>query len=321
MSANVTKKTQYVELPVTSILEVEGFNMRSEGFEAASGDEKHGFADLVQSIKDRGQDDPIEVVPLDGDNKGKYAVVSGTRRFRAILKLISEGITMPPVKALVLTDRDQSSLYERNLVENLAREDVTAADTAFALGRLKSSRKQDGTFKSDLDLAVRAGIPQSYCSKLLTIAERLHPEVFKFWRAAKNPLPYNTVYEIAKLPPDKHKEEYEKKQDQKASSKGKPGPKDPLDKAKGRLKKLADDLFLLATLGAINCDRLDMSEIILDVCPDLEDQKGKKGKKIVDAAVKFFNDHWAELLARDGVSNEEEEEEDEAPARGRKRSN
>lgn len=325
MTAQTAKnKTAYIELPLTSIIEVEGFNMRTDGYEVGSGDEKPGsFAELVASIKDRGQDDPVEVIPLDGEHKGKYGLVSGSRRLRAIAKLVSEGITMAPVKAIVLSDRDQSSLFERNLVENIGREDVTAADTSFALGRLKGSRKEDGTFTTDTALFARAAIPQGYGSKLLTIFDRLHPEVFKFWRVAKSPLPYNTVYEIAKMPPDQHKAAYEKAQEQKAGNKGKPGPKDPLEKAKGRLKKLADDLYLLASLGAINVDKLVIADIILDVCPHLEEMTGKKGKKVVDAACKFFKDRWVELQTRadaNGGTDEDDEDEDEAP-KGRNKRN
>ncbi len=299
--------------------------MRSDGYEAGSGGEDHEFIDLVNSIKERGQDDPVEVVPLDGENKGKYALVSGSRRLRAIAKLVSEGITMAPVKALVLADRDQSSLFERNLVENIGREDVSAADTSFALGRLKGSRKEDGTFTTDSALFARGAIPQGYGSKLLTIFDRLHPDVFKFWRIAKSPLPYNSVYEIAKMPPDQHKAAYEKMQEQKAGTKGKPGPKDPLEKAKAQLRKLADQLYLLASLGAISVDKLKIEDIILDVCPHLEEQKGKKGKKVVDAACKSFKDRWSELQTRadaDGGTDDDDDDDDDAPkGRSGKRSN
>ena len=79
--------------------------------------------ELAESIRVHGVLQPIVVTP---DNKGKYVIVAGERRYRAATKAGLEKIP-----ALVRTLSDQHKL-ELSLIENIQRQNLNAIETATA---------------------------------------------------------------------------------------------------------------------------------------------------------------------------------------------
>lgn len=84
--------------------------------------------ELAESIRIHGVLQPIVVTP---NNKGKYVIVAGERRFKAAARA---GLAKIP--ALVRTLSDQHKL-ELSLIENIQRRDLNAIETATAYLKLR----------------------------------------------------------------------------------------------------------------------------------------------------------------------------------------
>ena len=84
--------------------------------------------ELAESVRVHGVLQPIVVTP---DNKGKYIIVAGERRYRAAVKAELEKIP-----ALVRTLSDQHKL-ELSLIENIQRQNLNAIETATAYLKLR----------------------------------------------------------------------------------------------------------------------------------------------------------------------------------------
>jgi ParB family transcriptional regulator, chromosome partitioning protein len=90
--------------------------------------------ELAASIKANGVIEPIIVRPLPAGTAGdaRYEIVAGERRWRAA---ILAGLTDIPTIVRQISDREAVALA---LIENIQREDLTAAEEARALKRLIS---------------------------------------------------------------------------------------------------------------------------------------------------------------------------------------
>ena len=87
--------------------------------------------ELAESIRVHGVLQPIVVTP---DNKGKYVIVAGERRYRAATKAGLEKIP-----ALVRTLSDQHKL-ELSLIENIQRQNLNAIETSAVSNTLRLLR-------------------------------------------------------------------------------------------------------------------------------------------------------------------------------------
>lgn len=83
---------------------------------------------LAQSIREQGILQPLVVIP----HNGKYHIVCGERRFRAV----KEHTDLKEVPCVVRTDLDDKNSLEVSLTENLQREDLSPMDTAHAYNEL-----------------------------------------------------------------------------------------------------------------------------------------------------------------------------------------
>lgn len=101
-------------------------NVRSE-IDPASIDE------MAETIKERGQLQPITVAPKDAD--GRYRIMFGERRWRACQKL---GV---PVRAIVNKTDDIEQVRIDQFIENDQREDLSTADMIrFVAGQIAKGR-------------------------------------------------------------------------------------------------------------------------------------------------------------------------------------
>ena len=121
------RSSKLIEIPLEKIERDEG-QPRREFDEGA-------LEELAKSIKENGVLQPIVVT----EEKGKYRIVAGERRFRAAKKAELE--TIP---AIVRT-LDAQKRLEVSIIENAQREDLNAIELATAYAKLKSQFSLDDT--------------------------------------------------------------------------------------------------------------------------------------------------------------------------------
>lgn len=168
--------------------------------------EENEFHGLVASLKSVGQDTPIDVI----EKGGKFFVVTGFRRTRALTLLAEEaGNKDATIKAVV----KNLSPYEArilNIRENTARQRLTAPDTARALVTARDLALKEKKEFTQEQLAAALGIGKAYASKLFKIQDQVTPKVLKQWHEGQVVVGVNQMEAIAKLGPEKAKEQEEK---------------------------------------------------------------------------------------------------------------
>ena len=138
----------------------------------ASTDE--AFATLKKDIRERGQLDPIRVLPVSGETQIDYEIVYGHRRHAACLELDREIPSGFPILALLDAEAaDARQHVLRMHSENYARSDLSP----FEYGRMYASWLQAKCFRNQEDIAVAIGLDQSMVSTYIRIA-RLPSPVF-----------------------------------------------------------------------------------------------------------------------------------------------
>ena len=109
-----------MRLPLTDI--VVKSNVRKHFNEAS-------IKELADSMLSLGQQSPI-TVKRDPDNKGKWIIVTGERRYRA-MQLLGEG-------TILAREDDGENTTAKQIVENIQREDMNILDIGQALHELKT---------------------------------------------------------------------------------------------------------------------------------------------------------------------------------------
>jgi ParB/RepB/Spo0J family partition protein len=141
--------------------------------------------ELASSIKDKGLIQPIAVVK---DGAGKYMIVSGERRYRAITLLAHKTIKAHILKA---TSKD---IEELTLIENIQRDDLTDLEVAKYISMLWSS----GQYAKKQDLAKAIGKSASYISKAFSCL-KLQPQIIEDLEENKNDVPLSVLEEISRV--------------------------------------------------------------------------------------------------------------------------
>lgn len=90
MELNATKRTDLFLIDPCNIVVMDGFNVRRD----------FDLNELKEQIKANGVLNPVTVIPFKEDGVEKYKLVDGERRYRATMLAISEGATIPFIKAL-----------------------------------------------------------------------------------------------------------------------------------------------------------------------------------------------------------------------------
>lgn len=108
---NKTTKTDIYKIDPRSIVVVDGFNSRID-----FGD----IDELAEQIKAQGVLNPITVIPFkDEDGTEKYRLVDGERRFRAVSKLLADGVDIPRVPALFASkSSDEVNMLMQQIMRN-----------------------------------------------------------------------------------------------------------------------------------------------------------------------------------------------------------
>ena len=120
------------------------------------------------------------------EEEGKYFIVCGERRFRALQRLQKRQSMIPvgdgkllvaddfPVESLCIDGKSRVAISIANLAENTARDRVPPWDLGAAYNELQEEHGM-----SQLDIAESTGRTQPHVSQCITIATKLHPDVLK----------------------------------------------------------------------------------------------------------------------------------------------
>ncbi|WP_445454084.1 ParB/RepB/Spo0J family partition protein [Flavobacterium sp. 25HG05S-40] len=125
--------------------------------------EEKALQELTESIKEHGILQPIlvrPVPPLNSNNKAKYELVCGERRYRASVKA---GLETIPCNVRDLT---HDEAFEMQIVENLERKDVHPLDEADAFKRMLDSGKY-----SMFDIAAKMAKTESFIAQRLKLVD------------------------------------------------------------------------------------------------------------------------------------------------------
>jgi ParB family chromosome partitioning protein len=114
-------------------------SLRVSSYQPRKRFDPEAIAELAKSIREKGVLQPLVVRPVDGG----YEIVAGERRFRAAQ---DAGLSTVPAVVRELTDQET---LEIAIIENLQREDLTAAEEARAFRQLMDfGLSQDGVAKA-----------------------------------------------------------------------------------------------------------------------------------------------------------------------------
>lgn len=150
--------------------------------------------ELAKSIKAKGLMQPI-VVTRKND---KYMIISGERRYEA--HKINGSMT---IRAIV-TDRDNLSIDEMALIENIQREDLTDYEIAMAIVRLWES----GQYELKTDLAEAIAKPLSYVSKAFACVN-LDDSIKTDIKNNKLDIGLSVLQELSRVEPEKQGKVFE----------------------------------------------------------------------------------------------------------------
>ncbi len=136
------------------------------------GSDEEAFSELVEAIRERGQDSPILVRPHPTD-KGRYMVVFGHRRVRAA------AVLNRPVRAVVKELSDQDHVVAQGQ-ENSAR-----ANLSFIEKALFASKLDERGYERDLIMKALS-VNKTVVSKMLSVSGEIPADLIKAIGAAKN---------------------------------------------------------------------------------------------------------------------------------------
>ncbi|MER8601145.1 plasmid partitioning protein RepB [Mesorhizobium sp. M1339] len=135
-------------------------------------DDKETFEELVEAIRQRGQDSPILVRPHPGID-GRYMTVFGHRRARAAKELGR------PVRAVV------KDLADKDHVIAQGQENSARADLSFIEKAVFASNLERNGYDRDVIMAALS-VDKTVVSKMISVTKDIPAEIIKAIGAAKN---------------------------------------------------------------------------------------------------------------------------------------
>jgi len=162
-------KRKTIEVPFESLVCDTDFNSREQ---------YKGIAELAESIKASGLLQNIGVCENKDGPDGTYFVVYGFRRYLAIEKIRADlGPEAFANIEVVLNDGTREELRERNLKENIDREQLAPYEIALTIKKMVNAGLEQR------DIASRLGRPQSWVSYHYKVATKLAPADWQAFRA------------------------------------------------------------------------------------------------------------------------------------------
>lgn len=189
-----------VEIPLVRIIADDTWNSRSGRWDINDGDEEsHQFEGLVDSIRERGQEEPCDV-RLHPTELERYQLLAGFRRYRAVQRIAELSNNTNPVLRCIVRDADDVQARARNLTENATRQNISTPDLAWGLYQLHCAANVTGKPITISKIAAMIGMSDSHVSHLLTIMSKCKPAIAKKWRTMPKSLSVQSMYAVALLP-------------------------------------------------------------------------------------------------------------------------
>ncbi|HPA66397.1 MAG TPA: ParB/RepB/Spo0J family partition protein [Caldisericia bacterium] len=143
--------------------------------------------ELKNSIKEHGLLQPIVLEKI---NNGRYRVVSGERRYRALKELGTEYI-----QARIVSSLSEPKRLQIQIAENLMREDITPIERAKAVFKLLSISQKESSLEKILNLLVDYGKDRSRLSSetantvlaVLNALGKSHMTIYRWLQLLKLP--------------------------------------------------------------------------------------------------------------------------------------
>lgn len=270
---------QTIRVPLTAVKADFEWNLRKVvGDKEASLDgetEVNEYKQLKASIDKQGQITPCVVRPRGKDG---YELASGFRRYQVLTELAKENGTKNPEVLVSVLDLDDFEMRVENLRENSARKKVDPTETLRGLIHLRELNPKI----SVVDIADKTGIGRSYASNLLSINERLKPELMKRWMDSKTEIGVNKIQKIAKVDKDRQEEEWDNEiKTAGRGTGGGGGSKAWLTKASKDAEKYGVYLGRLQGFGCIDAEDLDFDEHLDKVITVAENMTKEEKKMLV----------------------------------------
>jgi ParB/RepB/Spo0J family partition protein len=257
--AGVAQLGTLVAMPIRLIDATTFKNQRTGDFTIGDSSEdgnNQSFKEMVGSIEDVGQKDPITVRPKHKgivDHGMPYEVIKGFRRFAAINLLAQRaGTEQTATINVIIKELTDIEALEENLFENTARDNLTGPDLAWGAYNLQETYKANGLPFSGNVIAKRLGKNQPHIAKLLKIVSSA-PVVSKAWQESKSPLTLDAMKRISEMDLDKQEEEYKRINEVmggKGNNRGR-SQKPPIESATNQAVKVATLLGNLASQSLI----------------------------------------------------------------------
>lgn len=121
---NKTKKTDILSVDPRTVVITEGFNVRED-----LGD----IEGLAQSIKESGQQVPLKVVKVRGEEK--YRLIDGHRRMAAINLLLKQGVSVPYVVVTLFQGSEEDEVFSM-IITGTGQKQLNDIEQAEAIKRL-----------------------------------------------------------------------------------------------------------------------------------------------------------------------------------------
>jgi ParB/RepB/Spo0J family partition protein len=139
-----------------------------------------GIPELAKSIDFEGQQTPVLVTKR---TDGKFDLVYGYRRFFAISWSKDKGgLEQDTILARVEDEMSPEERLMTNLIENMAREDLSTYDTAMACKQLEDMTKGTKKPLSGASIANKVGKSAPYVNNLLRAVRNLPPNITLRWK-------------------------------------------------------------------------------------------------------------------------------------------
>jgi len=151
--------------------------------------EQGALEELARSIEQNGLMQPIIVRPA--DTKGHYFIVAGERRYRASCLNQERGKGKPAVECIVSKPLDVIDLRVKQIVENIARMDLTPMEEARSYSNLLAIGLQEE------QAATRLGVPLSKFRQRVSLLN-LDGQVVQLLETGN--LDKQHAFELARLP-------------------------------------------------------------------------------------------------------------------------
>lgn len=298
MAEKIVKKI--VALSLSQIHADYEWNSRSgdPAQQAAIGEESevNEFDALRQSLKARGQDQAVTVRPRKG-SKDKFDLVVGFRRFRALqLNAEEAGDKNATILAEIreMSDVEAKSL---NIRENTARSQLTPPDLARSLVQLRQLHIAAKGAPTVDGLATEVGVGRGYASRLISIEDKVKPDILKKWHEMPAAIGVGKMYDISKVDRDRQDELFEKLQPTAGrGTGGGGGAKAWLKVAEKEAKRVGTLLGNLERKGLIDTSELEFSEHLEDCIAMKQGAREKATDKQRNELVKLITEAFNAAL-------------------------